>query len=55
MATPTIRSTTLNNPHIDNDTYLKITEMAYSQNTSNVLDTVQSGTLVNLRDILNTC
>ena len=27
-------STTLNNLHLDNDTYRKITEMAYSQNTS---------------------
>lgn len=34
MATPAISSTTLNNLHIDNETYRKITEMAYSQNTS---------------------
>jgi hypothetical protein len=33
MAVPPA-STTLNNLHIDNDTYRKITEMAYSQNTS---------------------
>jgi hypothetical protein len=33
-AAPVSSSTTLNNLHIDNDTYRKITEMAYSQSTS---------------------
>jgi hypothetical protein len=34
MATPAISSTALNNLHIDNETYRKITEIAYSQNSS---------------------